>query len=222
MTVPAHGSPDDYAPGPATPAGPAPVAVNVPPGIVLPPGMTEQMQADPAPPQQHQVDAATYDQAAAAARHAAAMQARQSIGPAETPHRPEVPQDMRAEVGVETARAAGQPVVDPGVPADGLPEAANLPDGAIVVTLEGDGGRGVIAILAPDDWPSDANSDLRVGDYESWADGCLVDGYYEEWQRIRPRMKHVNAMFEQYRELTGQDSGKSSRSMRSLRRSARK
>lgn len=155
------------------------------------------------PADYREVDANTYH---------AAQQAAATPTPAPAQQQPAEPPGahndaLRAEVATEL----DQP--DPG-----------YPDGAIAVRLEGEGGRfGVVHILPPDEWPSDANSAMHVGDYESWADGCLAgDDYEKVWADLRPRMRNVNAMFEEYQRLTGQDQGKSVQSPRSLRNSARR
>jgi hypothetical protein len=236
MTVPAHGTDQTaaadpigqaatvpaYAPAPATPVGgpPAPAA---PPADYTDPGPQHTAPAPTPAPTYRQVDRDAYEKAADRARAAAAAQVRldrPDPGPTDPAHLP----DVRAEVATE----AGEQ--DPAVidQADDRPDDApeldlsNLPDGAIVVPLRGRFGAGVVAVLAYDDWPSDANSDMRVGDYESWAEGCLAEGHYDEWQRIGPRNRDVAEMFEHYRRLTGQDSGKSSGSMRSYRNSGRR
>lgn len=108
-------------------------------------------------------------------------------------------------------------------PIEDVPPERVLPDGAVAVRLTGKNGTDVVHILDPRDWPTDANADLRVGDYESWAQGCLVEPDYDEvWVRLAPTMGNVNDMFNEYRRVTGQDQGKSGRSMRSYRDMARR
>lgn len=120
--------------------------------------------------------------------------------------------DLRAEVDTERARDA-----DPDKPE------RDIPDGAVAVPLEGRNGRDVIHILDPQDWSTAANGDLRVGDFESWAAECLAPGEYEDvWQQLDPTLRHVNEMFKEWRRLTGNDRGKSPRSMSGYRRSARR
>ncbi len=119
--------------------------------------------------------------------------------------------DLRAEVAVERQR---DQVDDP----DQI-----YPDGAIAVPLVTPKGRFVVHVLDPQDWPSDANSSMHIGDYESWADGCLAgDDYENVWRVAQPRMRDVGAMMDTLRELSGQDSGKSLSSPRSLRNAARR
>jgi hypothetical protein len=121
--------------------------------------------------------------------------------------------DLRAEVATERERE------DDAAAAEGR----DVPDGAIAVPLEGRNGRGVIHVLDPQDWPSAANGDLRVGDFESWAAECLAPGDYEDvWQDVEPTLRHVNAMFTEWRKLSGNDRGKSPRSMASYRRTRRR
>lgn len=157
-----------------------------------------------------EVDAATY-------ARLAAQPTPDSASPplVERPAAPagETLADMRAEVATEQARADS--AADPDAVA-----AREYPDGAVPIELVGaDGRRGVIHVLAPDDWPSDSNSALHVGDYESWADGCLaLDDYERVWCDLRPTLRSVNEMFARFREITGQDAGKSLRSPASLRR----
>ncbi|MEU8023753.1 hypothetical protein AB0B88_16210 [Micromonospora haikouensis] len=121
--------------------------------------------------------------------------------------------DVRAEVATERERED----------ADDEAAGRDIPDGAIAVPLEGRRGRGVIHVLDPQDWPTAANGDLRVGDFESWASECLAPGDYEDvWQDVDPTLRHVDAMFREWRRLTGNDRGKSPRSMASYRRTRRR
>jgi hypothetical protein len=163
--------------------------------------------APPAPTDYTEVGADAY--AAAVAAQATAAEPSQPVAAPAAPVEPPGQHlaDVQAEVDAELA----------------APE-RDYPEGAVAVRLEGEGGRiGVVHILPPDEWPSDANSAMHIGDYESWADGCLaLDDFEQVWAPLRPRMKHINAMFEEYRRLTGQAEGKSAQSPRSLRHMARR
>lgn len=158
-------------------------------------------------------DRATYEQFAA--RQAAEAQ---PAAPVDVQPRPAVvshdfEDTLRAEVATETERL--EDVDD---------EARDYPDGAVAVPLEGaKGRRGVVHILPVDDWPSSAMSALHVGDFESWADGCLaLDDYEQVWMDLDPSIGQVKALMDEWKALTGQDTGKSNRSPRSLRRTARR
>lgn len=96
----------------------------------------------------------------------------------------------------------------------------DIPDGAVAVELEGAHGRTVVHVLPVEEWDSAANSALHVGDFESWAAGCLVEGDYDEWLRVAPKMRHVREFQDRFRVLSGQDAGKSRMSPASLRRAA--
>lgn len=141
----------------------------------------------------------------------AAQQAATAAAPAPAERPAEPAGQHQADMEAEVAHEADEPDEE-------------YPDGAIAVPLEGhDGRRGVVHILDALDWPSDANSALHVGDYESWADGALAGGDYDKvWLDLRPTMRQVQAMFAEFRRLTGQDEGKSLRSPASLRRAARR
>lgn len=122
--------------------------------------------------------------------------------------------DLQAEVATELDRAGDQADDDD----------REYPEGAVAVPLDGAGGRrGVVHILPPDEWPSDANSALHVSDFESWAEGCLaLDDYEAVWSDLRPTLGQVNHMFEEWRRISGQAAGKSRPSPASLRRGARR
>lgn len=184
-----------------------------------PPTVQQQVQhLQPPPPrdyQQVEVDADTYHQQVQRQQQAEQQQPVYAE-PVEAP-RDEPGQhvaDLRAEVGVEQARAAG--TILGGEPGD---EERVYPPDSVAIPLEGSDGRwGVVHILPADEWPSDANSSMHVSDFESWADGCLaLDDYEQIWCVLRPRLKHIAAMFKEWRAATGQDTGKSLRSPRSLR-----
>jgi hypothetical protein len=162
-----------------------------------------------------EVDAHTYRERAAA-QPQPGQQAPVHVGPPVERPRDPVGQhlaDVRAEVIVEQQRAA-QAEDDP----DPI-----YPDGAIAVPLVTPQGRFVVHVLDPQDWPSDANSSMHIGDYESWADGCLAgDDYDKVWRIAQPRMRDVGAMMDALREINGQDSGKSLSSPRSFRNAAKR
>jgi hypothetical protein len=206
--VPAHG--DQQYPAPA------PTHVGMPGAPI--PGAVPDYTGAPGPAMQP-VPADQYDQQAEQARLAAEQRARELV--AHTPPHPddrtaaptgEAAADMRAEVAHEQA-----------VPEVVEPERSPTPEGAFEVTLTTKNGTDTIRVLDPNEWPSSANSALHVGEYESWAERCLADGDYEDvWMRLDPTLKDINAMFVEWRRVSGRDAGKSRPSPASLRRAARK
>lgn len=59
-------------------------------------------------------------------------------------------------------------------------------------------------------WRSSGLRALRTGDFETWAETCLDDSdYVEVWQVIDPDVDMVEAFFEAWAEITGQNAGKS-------------
>ena len=220
------GAPQRQQPAPTAstvgPASPAPQPYQQPPtgGQVHPP-QPYQQQPPPAPPHidYQEVDADTYYERTQ--RQAAGQQQPVYTQPIEAPRDPagQHMADLTAEVNVEQARAAGTILGD----TEGA-EDRPYPPGCVAVPLEGsDGEWGIVHILPGDMWPSDANSAMHVGDFESWADGCLaLDDYEEIWTRLRPRMGQVGEMFKEWRAATGQHTGKSLRSPRSLRYAGRR
>lgn len=205
--VPAHGDQHHPMPGYPTPAPAA--AFGAPPAIDYTGGAGRGTE----------VPVDEYAAAGALARREAELAAREQLAEQQqVPHRddqpaaPEAYADMRAEVDAEQAEAT---VTEP--------ERSPTPEHAFEVTLTTRRGTDTVRILDPNEWPSSANSALHVGEYESWAEGCLAPGDYEQvWLALDPSLGDVNRMFKEWRERTGRDSGKSSRSPASLKRAARR
>jgi hypothetical protein len=104
-------------------------------------------------------------------------------------------------------REQQQPAAEPVDQGDDKP-AREYPDGAVAVPIEGyDGRRDIVHVLPVDEWTSEAFTMLQppMPNYEGWAADCLaLDDYDEIWCELRPKLKHVNAFFAEYRRLTGQ------------------
>lgn len=65
------------------------------------------------------------------------------------------------------------------------------------------------------DWRSSGVHALRTGDFERWAETCLVeDDYANVWAAIDPTLDMIETFLETWKEVTGNNTGKS----RALRR----
>lgn len=92
------------------------------------------------------------------------------------------------------------------------------PDGTVAVPLAGT----TVRILPPTEWTSSAQEDLSGGRFNSWAEDSLAgDDYADVWMELNngrgPKMGEIQAMFEAWTELSGQDRGKQLALRRSLR-----
>ncbi len=118
-------------------------------------------------------------------------------------------QDAYAAMQAEVARETAPP--DP-----------DVPDNATLVLLCGQ----PVHILDPQEWFSAANTALRMGDWDSWAEMCLTgDEYQTVWCRLNggngPRRREIEDMFVLYHQVTGQDVGKAPSSVHSWQRIVR-
>ena len=62
-------------------------------------------------------------------------------------------------------------------------------------------------------WPASAVRAVREGDFDTWAEKCLVDGDYKIWQSVDPVLEEVEEFFDAVNEATG-SSPKGSRTSR--------
>lgn len=112
---------------------------------------------------------------------------------------------MQAEVARETADA------DP-----------DVPENAALVLLCGQ----PVHVIDPQEWFSAANTAMRMGDWDSWAEMCLAGNEYQTvWCRLNggngPRRREIEDMFVMYHQVTGQDVGKAPSSVHSWQRIVR-
>jgi hypothetical protein len=84
-------------------------------------------------------------------------------------------------------------------------------DGSVEVKLRNE----TVRVLPLFEWRTSATRAMREGDFDSWAEKCLVDGDYEVWTDVDPKIREVEEFFEAWQEATGQDRGKSRASRRS-------
>ncbi len=100
--------------------------------------------------------------------------------------------------------------------ADAATEApVEYPKGTVEVPL----GDHVIHVLPVDSWRSSAQSALRTGDFDAWAELCLAGNDFDDvWAEVAPPLGGITAMFDVWAERTGQSAGKSRNSLRFSRR----
>lgn len=193
-TVPAHGQQQDYA-DPGAGAAAAPVFREV-----------------------------TADEYAAVQREqgrAAQTAAARAELAAEPPTQPEL--DPRF-VAALMAEADDADRAD-GLTDDGGADGREYPDGCIAVPIAGRNGRDIVHVLPVDQWTSQAHAALSppAVNYELWAADCLaLDDHEVIWQDVRPTLGDVNDFFEEFRRLSGADTGKSGRSSGRSRRTGRR
>ena len=83
---------------------------------------------------------------------------------------------------------------------------AEYPPGTVECKL----GEHTIHVLPTDSWKGYANTALREGDFETWAEVSLAgDDYDKVWCEADPTVGEINALFDEFAKKTGQDSGKS-------------
>lgn len=114
-------------------------------------------------------------------------------------------------MAAEKALAAVQAEVD-----------AETDDGSVVVELSTDDGAADIHVPAPGRWKARAQRLLAQGDFDSWAELVLPKPERVKWVDLDPTNDDVQAFFEKWQELGGQDLGKSPSSRRSSKGTARR
>jgi hypothetical protein len=99
---------------------------------------------------------------------------------------------------------------------------AEADDGAVVVELVTADGSEDIRVPPTGTWKARAQRHLNVGDFDSWAELVLPADEREKWTDLDPTNDDVVAFFERWKELGGQDAGKSRNSRRSSRGTPRR
>lgn len=83
-----------------------------------------------------------------------------------------------------------------------------------------------VRVLPVQDWPSSAMRALNGGDFDTWAEKCLVDDDagddYQKWSDLDPTIGQVEEFFLAWEEQSGQNRGKSPAAARSSRRTRRR
>lgn len=91
-------------------------------------------------------------------------------------------------------------------------------DGTVEVPL----GDTTVRVRPASQWRSSATRALREGDYDSWAEACLIGDDYDVWCDLDPTMGEVEKFFDAWETAGGSDLGKRSTSRRSARSTARR
>jgi hypothetical protein len=87
--------------------------------------------------------------------------------------------------------------------------------GAVVVPLETDDGVIDITVPAAEEWRDSAMDAIREGRFTLWAEKTLAEDDYAAWVEADPRVRQINAFFQELGRLTGIDQGNSRASRRS-------
>lgn len=88
-------------------------------------------------------------------------------------------------------------------------EAEATAPGVVTVELAG---TVEVRVKHRNDWKSRGLSALQHGDFETFAETCLVDGDYALWQEADPTLAEVEAFLDAFGKVAGEDMGKSERS----------
>jgi hypothetical protein len=95
-------------------------------------------------------------------------------------------------------------------------------DGSVVVELVTDDGAEDISVPPPGRWKARAQRMLAQGDFDSWAEVVLPEADRAKWVELDPTNDDVQVFFEKWKDVGGQDTGKSSSSRRSSKGTARR
>lgn len=99
---------------------------------------------------------------------------------------------------------------------------AETPAEGPTVDLVTEAGTFPITIPPPGRWKSRANTALRVGDFDGWADLVLSEADAAAWADADPTNDDVEAFFKAWQDVSGENRGKSRPSQRSSRSTARR
>lgn len=91
-----------------------------------------------------------------------------------------------------------------------------------VVSLVTDNGEFTVTVPPPGKWRTRANRALREGNFDVWAETVLSEKDVETWAAADPTNDDMEEFFRAWKELSGEDQGKSSASRRSSRSTARR
>jgi hypothetical protein len=92
-------------------------------------------------------------------------------------------------------------------------------DSPVEVALCGE----TVHVLPLRKWKGSAMRALREGDFDSWAERCLVDGDYDEvWAVVDPDLDQIDEFFAAWQEATGETIAKLRASSRPSRSTARR
>jgi hypothetical protein len=89
---------------------------------------------------------------------------------------------------------------------------ATAEDHGVEVTLSTEGGSVGITVPPPGRWKSRANTMLREGNFDGWAEITLSDQDWASWADADPTNDDVEAFFAAWQAAAGETVGKSSRS----------
>lgn len=84
-------------------------------------------------------------------------------------------------------------------------------DEPVLVLLDGTS----IYVKPVKQWRTSGLRALREGDFDKWAETCLVEDSVETWTEIDPTIGDVEIFFQHWAEMSGQTVGKSPASPRS-------
>jgi hypothetical protein len=90
-------------------------------------------------------------------------------------------------------------------------DAETTPTG-VTVALVTDIGKEDITVPPPGRWKSRANTMLRQGDFDGWAQTVLSDVDAQTWVDLDPTNEEVEAFFAAWKAAAGESVGKSSKS----------
>lgn len=89
---------------------------------------------------------------------------------------------------------------------------AEAPLAGVAVVLSSDTGEAKITVPPPGRWKSRANTMLREGNFDGWAQVTLSEDDWGQWCEVDPTNDDVEAFFQSWQEAAGETVGKSSRS----------
>lgn len=95
-------------------------------------------------------------------------------------------------------------------------DADTSPDG-VSVTLATDDGDADLVVPRPGRWKTRANTALRVGDFDVWAELVLSKKDHAAWVELDPTNDDVEAFFKAWQDASGEDPKGSRPSRRSSR-----